>query len=194
MLRSEAVIVKRCRSRCQGSFDLLYREYRPMILRVAQRIMGNRQDAEDAVQETFARVLTRIHQLHDEASFPWWIRVLSVNVCRDMLRKRNRHHTESYEELCATGRSPTRKEAASVSQDEELIMRELLEDLQRKIGRLKKEHQRVIILRYMDGLSYKKISQLLGCSESLVKSRLHRALKNLRRICKDLESGCGLLC
>lgn len=182
-----AVIVKGCGSGRQGSFDLLYRQYHPLILRVAQGIMGNRQDAEDAVQEIFIRVLTRIDQLQDEASLSWWIRVLAVNVCRDMLRKRNRQHTESYEELCATGGTAIDNEASSVSQDEELIMRELLEDLQRKIGCLKKEHQKLITLRYIDGLSYRKIAQLVGCSESLVKSRLRQARMSLRRICRDLK-------
>ncbi len=158
MPRDAAVIVKGCRSGHQKSFDLLYRQYHPVILRVAQGIMGNRQDAEDAVQEIFIRVLTRIDQLQDEASLSWWIRALAVNVCRDMLRKRNRRHTESYEELCATGRTAIDNEALSISQDEELIMRELLDDLQRKIGCLKKEHQKLITLRYIDGLSYRKIA------------------------------------
>jgi len=187
MLGDVAVIIRGCRSGCHESLDLLYQQYHPMILRVAQGIMGNRQDAEDAVQETYIRVLTRIDQLQDESSLLWWIRSLTVNVCRDMLRKRKRRHTESYEELCATGRTAIGKEALLLSQDEELIMREFLEDLQRKIGSLKKKYQKLIVLRYIDGLSYRKIAQIVGCSESLVKSRLHQARKSLRRICHNLK-------
>ena len=77
--------------------------------------------------------------------------------------------------------------------EEELIMKELLENLQEKISLLKKQHQRLIILRYIDGLSYKKISELVGCSEAQVKSRLHQARKRLRRACRNMRAERGTL-
>ena len=151
--------------------------------------MESDQDAEDATQEIFARVLDRIGQFRYEASFSSWLRVLAVNVCRDMLRKKRRHPTESFENLCSNGETVLRENALSISQEEELIMKELLENLQDKIGRLKKEHQRLITLRYVDGLSYKKMAQLLGYSESKVKSRLHQARKKLRKACQSMRTG-----
>ena len=188
MKENEAILVRKCQSGCRESFDLLYRKYRPAALQVARRVMGNEQDAEDAVQEVFARVLDRIGQFRYEASFSSWLRVLTINVCRDMLRKKSRHPAESFEKLCAEGEAKVNMRVSSVSQEEELIMKELLENLEQKIGLLKKQHQRLIVLRYIDGLSYRKIAQLVGCSESQVKSRLHQARKKLRHVCQSLRT------
>lgn len=191
MNETEAVLIKRCQSGCQESFGLLYRQYHPAVLHVTRKVMGNEQDAEDAVQEVFARVLGRIGQFRYEASFASWLRVLAVNVCRDMLRKKNRHPTESLEALNADGAVKINTGALSISQEEELIMKELLENLQEKISLLKKQHQRLITLRYIDGLSYKKIAKLVGCSQAQVKSRLHQARKRLRRVCQNLKDERG---
>jgi RNA polymerase sigma-70 factor (ECF subfamily) len=157
------------------------------MFHVARAIMGNEQDAEDAVQEIFERVLSRIGQFRYEASFSSWLKVLAANVCKDMLRVKKRHPTEFFEDLCAADEMKIETNALTISQEEELIMKELLENLHAKISRLKREHQRLIILRYIDGLSYRKISQLLDCSEAQVKSRLHQARKKLRRACQWIK-------
>jgi len=188
MDKNEAILIKQCQSGCRESFGLLYRKYHSTVLRIARRIMGNEQDAEDAAQEVFARIMDRIGQFRHEASFSSWLRVLTANVCKDMLRKRNRHPMESFEDLSTTGEARIGMKASSVSQEEELIMKELLENLQEKIGLLKKEHQRLVILRYIDGLSYKKMAQLLNCSQTQVKSRLHQARRKLRRACQSLRA------
>jgi RNA polymerase sigma-70 factor (ECF subfamily) len=186
MDENEAIIIKRCQSGCRESFKLLYQKYHTKVLMIARQTMENEQDAEDAVQEIFERVLKKIPQFRYEASFSSWLRVLAVNVCRDMIRKRNRHPMESFEEVTSSGKVDAFR-TLSISQEEELIMKELLDNLHEKISHLRKDHQKLIILRYIDGLSYKKIAQLMGYSESQVKSRLHQARKNLRRICKVLR-------
>ncbi len=188
MDKSEVDLIKRCQSGCREAFDSLYRKYRPNVLHIARKIMGNEQDAEDAVQEVFARVLDRIGQFRYEASFSSWLRVLAKNVCRDILRKKCRHPTESLDSLCELNETGIAVKRSLISQEEELIMKELLENLHEKIDRLKEKHRKLIILRYIDGLSYRKIAQLLGCSESQVKSRLHQARKKLRRTCQSLRA------
>jgi len=188
MDKSEVDLIKRCQSGCREALDSLYREYSPTVLHIARKIMGNEQDAEDAVQEVFARVLDRIGQFRYEASFSSWLRVLAKNVCRDILRKKGRHPTESLDNLCEFDETGITAKRSSISQEEELIMRELLENLHEKIDRLKEKHRKLIILRYIDGLSYRKIAQLLDCSESQVKSRLHQARKKLRRTCQSLRA------
>lgn len=189
----EAILIERCQSGCPESFDLLYRKYHKTVSQIARKVMGNEQDAEDAVQEIFARVLNRIGQFRHEASFYSWLKVLATNVCRDMLRKRNRHPMESFEEMSASGEAEIDMTMSLLSQEEELIMNELLDNLQEKISHLKEKHQRLIILRYIDGLSYRKMAQLLDCSETQIKSRLHQARKNLRRICQNLRGENELL-
>ena len=188
MDKSEVDLIKRCQSGCREALDSLYREYRPNVLHIARKIMGNEQDAEDAVQEVFERVLDRIGQFRYEASFSSWLRVLAKNVCRDILRRKGRHPTQSLDSLCELNETEITAKSSSISQEEELIMKELLENLQEKIDRLKEKHRKLIILRYIDGLSYRKIAQLLGCSESQVKSRLHQARKKLRRTCQSLRA------
>lgn len=188
MDKSEVDLIKRCQSGSREAFDSLYRKYRPTVLHIARKIMGNEQDAEDAVQEVFERVLDKIDQFRYEASFSSWLRVLAKNVCRDILRRKGRHPTESLDNLCEFNETGIAAKRSSISQEEELIMKELLENLHEKIDRLKEKHRKLIILRYIDGLSYRKIAQLLDCSESQVKSRLHQARKRLRRTCQSLRA------
>lgn len=188
MDENEYILIRQCQSGCRESFDLLYRKYHWVIIQVARKLMGNEQDAEDAAQEVFARVLNRIGQFRYEASFSSWLRVLATNVCRDILRKKNRYVTESFEDIHPTEKAEIEVRILSVSQEEELIMKELLENLQEKISLLKKEHQRLITLRYIDGLSHKKIALLLGCSPAQVKSRLHQAREKLRHACRGFRA------
>ena len=185
---SEATLIEQCQSGCQESLDLLYREYRPVVLKITRRFMGNEQDAEDAAQEVFIRVFARINQFRRDAPFSVWIRTLTANLCTDILRREKRRYTESLDQLYSAGEGWVCERVLSVSQEEELIMKELLENLEEKISHLKEEHQKLIILRYIDGLSYRKMAQLLGYSEGLVKCRLHQARKNLRRICHDFKT------
>jgi len=179
---SGIALIKKCQSGCQESFDQLYQRYYLMVLKVTREIMGNEHDAEDAFQEIFMRIFTKIGQFRHESSFSSWVRSIAVNACKDMLRSRSRRTTEPLESL------EVGIIKSSIRQDEELIMNELLGNLQEKIGCLRKEYQKLIILRYIDGLSYQKIAQLLDCTPSLVKSRLHQARKELKRICQNLYS------
>ena len=133
MNKSEVDLIKRCQSGSREAFDSLYREYHPMVLHIARKIMGNEQDAEDAVQEVFERVLDRIGQFRYEASFSSWLRVLAKNVCRDILRKKGRHPTESLDNLCEFDETGITAKRYSISQEEELIMKELLENLHEKL-------------------------------------------------------------
>ena len=116
MDENEVILIKQCQSGCRESFDLLYLKYRSTVLQIARKIMGNEQDAEDAVQEIFARVLDRIGQFRHEASFSSWLRVLATNVCRDILRKRNRHPMESFEDLRTADIAEVSEKVSSVSQ------------------------------------------------------------------------------
>jgi len=183
MVEDEAILIKQCQSGRKETFDALYRKYHKMVLQIARDMMGSEQDAEDVIQEVFMRVLTRIHQFRHESSFSSWVRAIAINACRDMLRSKNRHPADSFEDLIETGKANV-SERLSIIQEEELIMNELLENVYENISCLRKDYQKLIILRYIDGLSYEKIAQLLGYTQSLVKSRLHQARKELRRICK----------
>ncbi|MBD3180689.1 sigma-70 family RNA polymerase sigma factor [Candidatus Poribacteria bacterium] len=183
---NESILIKKCQSGSQEAFSLLYRKYHSLVWQISYGIMGNKQDAEDAAQEVFTRLLSRIKQFRYEAAFTSWLRVMVSNICRDMLRKQNRHPTESLEYLNSNGELNIK--SMSISQEEALIMEELLDNLNEKISLLKEKHRKLIILRYIDGLSYRKIAQLVGCTESQVKSRLHQARVKLRHVCQSLRN------
>ncbi len=185
MIEDETTLIQQCQSGHKESFDLLYHKYHKMVFHIAQEMMGREQDTEDIVQEVFMRVLTRINQFRYEASFSSWLSSIAVNVCKDKLRSKKRYPEDPLDKI---REHEIYTKRASLNQEEELIMNELLEDVQEKISHLKKEHQKLIVLRYMDGLSYEKMAQLLGYSPSLVKSRLHQARKELQRICQNLAT------
>jgi len=186
MSEDEIAYIKQCQSGDKETFDILYRRYRGIVMKIAREMMGSESEVEDVVQEVFTRAFAKIKQFRHESSLSSWLGAIAINTCKDILRSRSCHPTDSLDSMVEDGKLNVSKDL-SVTQEEELIMNELLENVQEKISHLRRDYQKLIVLRYIDGLSYEKIAQLLGYSQSLVKSRLHQARRELCRICKSLE-------
>ena len=137
------------------------------LYRTALAILGSRQEAEDAVQDTFLRYLEKTPaKLEDPGA--WLTRVL-VNRCRDIQRRnRVRAALPLWEELPAPGPEERRE----------------LEELYA----LKPEDRAVIHLHYYEGWSTAELARLLGLRETTVRSRLCRARARLRKLLEDAES------
>ena len=125
-------------------------------------ILCNEHDAQDAIQDTFCRYLEKRPEFRDEEHEKAWLIRVATNICRDMIRFRIRHPKVSIDEVENTLAAPEEKE----------ILRELLE--------LPVKQKTVIYLHYVEGYQIKEIADILGITESAVKTRLLRGRKQLR--------------
>ena len=133
--------------------------------RLAAVILGDRDDAEDALSDAALRAWQHVSSLRDPERFEAWFSRILVNVCRDRLRQRHRPSIVTYEP--STVADPF---AASV---ERAALREALTELT-------PEHRAVIALHYLEGLTTEQIAAQLDLPAGTVKSRLHYGLAELR--------------
>ena len=157
-----------------AAFEQLFHKYQERVYSTAYRMMRDQEDAEDLTQEIFLRAYQRIGKFDFRAAFSTWLYRLAVNLCIDELRKRKRSaNTMPLEEaeLQADTNTP---EDYVISSDREKRVWDA-------INSLKEKERAIIILRDIEGLSYKEIAQVFKCSLGRVKSRLHEARQKLKK-------------
>ena len=142
----------------------------------------------DASQEVFLRVFRFLPGFQEESGFSTWIYRIGVNVCKDMLVKRNKRNELSLE-LPDDEDDNRTVEVADERYDPQAIVEQsdLRESLASAIAELPQQQREMIVLRDIQGLSYEEIGQVLCLESGTVKSRLSRARENLRK--KLLQSG-----
>jgi RNA polymerase sigma-70 factor (ECF subfamily) len=150
------------------AFTLLLDRSLNRHFRLAVVILGNREDAEDAVGDAALRAWQHIGSLHDPDRFDAWFGRILVNVCRDRIRQRQRGRTSVLADEPA---------GSGGDQFDESVERAALHEALRA---LTPEHRVVIALRYLEGLSVDEIAAYTGTRAGTVKSRLHYGLAELR--------------
>ncbi len=146
--------------------DLLY----PRSLRFALHMVGNREDAEEAVQDTFVRVYHHLGQFRDDARFePWLFRILA-NRCRSLVEKRRRHTT-----VIQYGDVPDRGGPPGTETE-----RDWTEEVYRILATLPLEQKEAFLLRHVEDMAYEEIAAVTGVGLSALRMRVKRACDVLR--------------
>jgi RNA polymerase sigma-70 factor (ECF subfamily) len=167
----------------QGAFRSLYEQYKDRVYNVCYRITGNPSDALDASQETFGVVFRKIRDFRFESKFSSWVYRIAVNASIDLKRRGDVRGLGSE----ASASAAPNDLAAELMEDEgEAPMavasrHELEAEIERAIARLSPKMRAIIVLRYVEELSYEEISETLTISIGTVKSRLARAHAALDR-------------
>lgn len=137
-------------------------KYSDMLYKICIVILCNEQDVQDAIQDTFCRYLEKKPDFRDEEHEKAWLIKVATNICRDMIRFRIRHPKIAIDEV----------ENILVAPEQRETLKELLE--------LPVKQKTVIYLHYVEGYPVKDIADILGITESAVKSRLLRGRKQMR--------------
>jgi RNA polymerase sigma-70 factor (ECF subfamily) len=141
----------------------------PRALRFALHMVGNREDAEEAVQDTFVRVYHNLGRFRDDARFePWLFRILA-NRCRTALGKRNRHAV-----LIQYGELPDRVGATTDAE------RDWTEEVYKVLDTLPPEQKEAFLLRHVEDMAYEDIAAVTGVGLSALRMRVKRACDVLR--------------
>jgi RNA polymerase sigma-70 factor (ECF subfamily) len=175
-------LVRRVQAGNAEAFEELVRRYERKVYNITFRLMGNDQDASEALQDTFLRAYRFIHKFQFKSSFFTWLYRIATNVSLSNLRKRPKIETVSIDEpVNESGDLPL--EIPDVKYSPEVMMkrRELRRALQEAVDQLPSDYRSVVVLRDLEGLSNEEVSKVLNLSVAAVKSRLHRGRLVLRR-------------
>ncbi|NIP60662.1 MAG: sigma-70 family RNA polymerase sigma factor [Gemmatimonadetes bacterium] len=167
----EKELIRKCKAGNPRFYEPLVRAYEGPGLRLALGMMGNPDDAEDALQEAFVKAYDALDRFDLERPFgPWFFQILR-NQCRDALRSRKARFKlealdEDLEERPAPGaRGPERRRERGAA-------RALVWQAMEKIG---DDHREVLVLKELQGFRYAEIAAILGIPEGTVASRLYHA-------------------
>ena len=145
------------------SFTELCRRYYPAMVAIAHSLLGDRHLAEDAAQETFAKAAVKLPQLRQANKFAGWLAAICRNQARDISRRTNA--TQVNNEVLVTAAEPQKDDSG--------------EAVRKALSKLSSPARELVFLRYYDGLSYERISELLGISQQAINGRLRRAKRKM---------------
>jgi len=176
---SHETLMVRFQSRLDSAaFDGIVSAYMKPAVAVARQILSDRTLAEDAVQESFLRIIRKRHQYIPGSPFSCWFYAIVRNVCTDMLRKFSRE-------------KQTIRQVAAISEPDR--RRSDLPDISEILSVLERSDRDVLVLRIVQGLGFRDVAAALGISEEAAKKRAQRAMRRLRARMHNSEDSQGNL-
>jgi len=171
----ESELIRSCLAGGPAAFEPLVRAYEARAFALAEAILGDRDEAADAVQDAFVRAYRSLGRVREGRAFGPWFRAILRNLCLDRLRsprRRRRRWTE---------REVDRWAWAEPQGAERLVREERAAAVRAALATLSADHREVLVLKELEGLSYAEISELTGVPAGTVASRLYHARSALRR-------------
>lgn len=162
-------LIEECRKGNAKAQFRLYDQYSKAMYNLAYRILNNREDAEDILQESFVECFRNIDSFRFESTFGAWLKKIIVNKCINHIKKKKIDLT-----FCETLPAVAVEEEEEVKYETELIFK--------SIEMLPDGYRIILTLYLLEGYDHSEISQILGISESTSKSQYSRAKEKLRKI------------
>lgn len=157
------------------AFEELIRRHGPMVFRTCRRVLGNYQDAEDAMQQTFAALAVKADGLRKYRSLGGWLYSTAWHIARHVQRSRQVRHKHE-------ARVPPRLAVADVELDDHALC-----ELYRAIEMLPTEYRDAIVLHHLEGLTVEQVAGVIMCSVGTIASRLSRGRAMIRQRLTERE-------
>jgi RNA polymerase sigma-70 factor, ECF subfamily len=178
-------IVRACLEGDGRAFTELVLRYQTRLLNFIYRSIGDRERAEDLVQEAFIRVHRHLRRFDQTRKFSTWIYTIASNLAKNELRNRSRNPLVLFQTIkknWEVDHRPLQFEDVRSRPDDMYHKRHLRELVEASVSRLPEHHRDVFVLRELEGKSYEEIAEITGCNLGTVKSRLNRARNSFASI------------
>jgi RNA polymerase sigma-70 factor (ECF subfamily) len=185
----DQTLVERCQSSSGADFDEAYRQifalYQDRVYNTCFRVTGNANDALDAAQETMVIIARRISGFAFRSKFSSWVYRIAINAAIDIRRKRMGAPRSGVATIVGVvdGTEMMQQVADETPQAEphqQLVANENQQLIQSALSDMNSKFAAILVLRYIEGLSYDEIADAQECTLGTVKSRLNRAHHSLR--------------
>ncbi len=175
-------LVRSARGGDEGAFAELLERHQSRIYNHALRMMGNAQDAEEVLQDTFVQVFRNLDRFEERSRFSTWIYRIATNESLMRLRKAHRKREVFFEDHLGQDTEWYGEEIQAFTRSvvDEVQDRQFIERLKKLLEELPEEYRVVFTMRDIDGLSNAEVAEVLDLSIPAVKSRLHRSRLYLR--------------
>ena len=179
MEMTDAEIVHRIMGGDVEAYAMLVARYRPRLSRYALRMLGNREDAQEALQDAFIRAYRAIGRCDDPERFGSWLFSILVNRCRTAGARSTRRARTFVSDEVAT------RSAAEAHPAEQTAWRE---EIERALAQLDSDQREAFLLKHVEGLSYEEMAEITGAGVSALKMRVKRACDRLRGLLQEAYS------
>ena len=177
----DAELVARWQAGESLAFDQLVRRHEKNVFRLLYRMLGNREEAEDAAQEAFLSLHRHGHRFRREARFSTFLYRVAANAALNRRRSLGRARARE-KELALRQATGAHLPVAPRDPEDAAHGSEIQQRVQAALVELPEELRVAVVLYDIEGQSYKVIAEILGVPEGTVKSRIHRARQGLREI------------
>lgn len=178
---SDAKLVGEILGGATEDFAVLVARYRDVYARFAVRMLGNREDAEEALQSAFVRAFRGLAGCKEPERFGAWMYQIVMNECRTHATRRGRHERRVVHDPVALEQALSRDSGAADDA-------ELREEIQRALDRLPADYREAFLLKHVEELSYEEMAELTGVGISALKMRTKRACDRLRELLQGVRS------
>jgi RNA polymerase sigma-70 factor (ECF subfamily) len=162
----------------ERGFQELVERYETRLLNFVYRTIGDREKAEDLVQEVFIRVYRHLHRFDRSKKFSTWAYTIASNLAKNELRNRSRNPLVLFQAIKRNWEDedrPLQFEDPGSRPDDLYRKRHLRALVEQSVAQLPEHHRQVFVLRELEGKSYEEIAEITECNLGTVKSRLNRA-------------------
>jgi RNA polymerase sigma-70 factor (ECF subfamily) len=163
----------------RAAFDELLGCFERRVLMTAWRLLGSKEDAQDAAQEVFLRLYRHLHRVDPQRPLLPWLYRVTVNVCHDLHRKRRRDAAIPVEEVDPA--SMTADPAGDIARSEQKQM------VAHALQTLNEKERTAVVLRDIQGLSTREVAGVLGCPEVTVRTHIWSARVKIKKFVERLE-------
>jgi len=180
-------LVRRIKAGDSIAFGVLVSKYQDRVFNTCWRISGHIEDARDLTQEAFLKVFEGVARFREESGFYTWLFRIAVNLALSHRRKAKRRREVGLEndgQMAGTQAAQLLRagDGRMVNPADSLGEAELMTEAVRALHALEDDHRAVVVLRDVEGFDYHEIGTILAIPPGTVRSRLHRAREELRRL------------
>lgn len=185
MIEQDTDIIRRIADGDRRAYAELIERHKDRAMTLALRMLKNRADAEEALQDAFMRAFNALGGFENKSSFSTWFYRILFNVCSTMLSKRPKHYVVSYQDEREDGSVAASEPIAEEMPDLDYESAEFQSVVREEIERLPERYAAILTLFFVQDMSYEEIIDVTGLPLGTVKNRLFRARTMLQRAVLD---------